>query len=241
LPAPVWVKLKRVNSEQAIPYPPDAAGSRGMRLKNAFACQLGLDRGRHAPGGDRKRSCPANGLHPCRSNGRAWQARRWPRHRWNYRRECLRGEPAARNGRPPAALGTVLAGGSWHCRGGLAILPVRNDMGGPKPCFPRSGHFVATRRLLSLAQCVLKSRRFIDRKVRRCSPGKGRTLPGGHLDLRTIQVCPKGPDPSGLRPASFVMSDTPVEVQFTSAGCLNYPCRTPGRLSSRGWAMGVPR
>jgi Protein of unknown function (DUF3768) len=23
------------------------------------------------------------------------------------------------------------------------------------------------------------------------------------------------------------MSDTPVEVQFTSAGCLNYPCRTP--------------
>src|SRR5215207_10966930 len=33
--------------------------------------------------------------------------------------------------------------------------------------------------------------------------------------------------PSGLRPSSFVMSDTPVEVQFTSAGCLNYPCRTP--------------
>ena len=29
------------------------------------------------------------------------------------------------------------------------------------------------------------------------------------------------------RPSSFVMSDTPVEVQFTSAGCLNYPCRTP--------------
>jgi hypothetical protein len=23
------------------------------------------------------------------------------------------------------------------------------------------------------------------------------------------------------------MSDTPVEVQFTPAGCLNYPCRTP--------------
>jgi hypothetical protein len=23
------------------------------------------------------------------------------------------------------------------------------------------------------------------------------------------------------------MSDTPVEVQFTSAECLNYPCRTP--------------
>jgi hypothetical protein len=30
-----------------------------------------------------------------------------------------------------------------------------------------------------------------------------------------------------LRPSSLVMSDTPVEVQFTSAGCLNYPCRTP--------------
>src|SRR5580700_1683308 len=34
--------------------------------------------------------------------------------------------------------------------------------------------------------------------------------------------------PSGLRPSSFVMRNTPVEVQFiTSAGCLNYPCRTP--------------
>ena len=32
--------------------------------------------------------------------------------------------------------------------------------------------------------------------------------------------------PSGLRPSSFVMANTPVEVQFTSAGCLNYPCRT---------------
>src|ERR1700720_1881977 len=31
--------------------------------------------------------------------------------------------------------------------------------------------------------------------------------------------------PSGLRPSSFVMCNTPVEVQFTSAGCLNY--RTP--------------
>jgi hypothetical protein len=29
-----------------------------------------------------------------------------------------------------------------------------------------------------------------------------------------------------LRPSSFVMCNTPVEVQFTSAGCLNYPCRT---------------
>src|ERR1700730_7670251 len=34
--------------------------------------------------------------------------------------------------------------------------------------------------------------------------------------------------PSGLSPSSFVMCNTPVEVQFiTSAGCLNYPCRTP--------------
>jgi hypothetical protein len=30
-----------------------------------------------------------------------------------------------------------------------------------------------------------------------------------------------------LRPSSFVMWNTPVEVQFTSAECLNYPCRTP--------------
>jgi Periplasmic binding protein len=28
------------------------------------------------------------------------------------------------------------------------------------------------------------------------------------------------------------MCNTPVEVQFTSAGCLNYPCRTPVRASS---------
>jgi anaerobic selenocysteine-containing dehydrogenase len=26
------------------------------------------------------------------------------------------------------------------------------------------------------------------------------------------------------------MSDTPIEVQFTSAGCLNYPCRTPAGI-----------
>src|SRR4029077_5126246 len=38
----------------------------------------------------------------------------------------------------------------------------------------------------------------------------------------------------------FVMGNTPVVVQFTSAGCLNYPCRTPlevwktlARLSAR--------
>jgi hypothetical protein len=30
------------------------------------------------------------------------------------------------------------------------------------------------------------------------------------------------------------MSDTPVEVQFTSAGCLNYPCRTPVGIED-GW------
>jgi hypothetical protein len=39
-----------------------------------------------------------------------------------------------------------------------------------------------------------------------------------------------------LRPASFVMSDTPVEVQFTSAECLNYPCRTPTRNNNRQFA-----
>ena len=33
--------------------------------------------------------------------------------------------------------------------------------------------------------------------------------------------------PFGARPSSLVMCNTPVEVQFTSAGCLNYPCRTP--------------
>src|SRR5450759_1758204 len=33
--------------------------------------------------------------------------------------------------------------------------------------------------------------------------------------------------PSGLSPSSFVMCNTPVEVQFTSAGCLNYPYLTP--------------
>jgi hypothetical protein len=33
--------------------------------------------------------------------------------------------------------------------------------------------------------------------------------------------------PSGLRPSLFVIWNTPVEVQFTSGGCLNYPCRTP--------------
>jgi SRSO17 transposase len=32
-----------------------------------------------------------------------------------------------------------------------------------------------------------------------------------------------------LRPSSFIMGNTPVEVQFTSAGCLSYPCRTSRR------------
>jgi hypothetical protein len=29
------------------------------------------------------------------------------------------------------------------------------------------------------------------------------------------------------------MCNTPVEVQFTSAGCLNYPCRTPKSEADR--------
>jgi hypothetical protein len=32
-----------------------------------------------------------------------------------------------------------------------------------------------------------------------------------------------------LRPSSFVICNTPVEVRFTSAGCLNYSCRTPDK------------
>jgi len=35
--------------------------------------------------------------------------------------------------------------------------------------------------------------------------------------------------------ARLIMSDTPVGVQFTSAGCLNYPCRTP---PLNGWSLG---
>src|SRR5258707_8893231 len=35
-----------------------------------------------------------------------------------------------------------------------------------------------------------------------------------------------------MRPSSLVMCNTPVEVQFTSAGCLNYPCRTSKVSSS---------
>src|SRR5450432_3827288 len=42
--------------------------------------------------------------------------------------------------------------------------------------------------------------------------------------------------PSGLCPSSFVMCNTPVEVQFTSAGCLNYPGRTP-----RDWTRTVDK
>ena len=43
----------------------------------------------------------------------------------------------------------------------------------------------------------------------------------------TAHDCRRSGAASGLRPSSFVMWNTPVEVQFTSAGCLNYPCRTP--------------
>ena len=45
--------------------------------------------------------------------------------------------------------------------------------------------------------------------------------------LEPVAVQPNGHDLKSVRPLPFVMSDTPVEVQFTSAGCLNYPCRTP--------------
>jgi lipoprotein-anchoring transpeptidase ErfK/SrfK len=54
--------------------------------------------------------------------------------------------------------------------------------------------------------------------------------------------------PSGLSPSSFVICNTPVKVQFTSVGCLNYPCRTskpglsypndPARVNGPG--PGVP-
>jgi tripartite-type tricarboxylate transporter receptor subunit TctC len=43
--------------------------------------------------------------------------------------------------------------------------------------------------------------------------------------------------PSGLRPSSLVMCNTPVEVQFTSAWCLNYPCRTPVRSPKDGYTL----
>jgi hypothetical protein len=55
--------------------------------------------------------------------------------------------------------------------------------------------------------------------------------------VRETNVSIGSGEPSGLRPASLVMSDTPVEVQFTSAGCLNYPCRTAvaGSLCGEIW------
>jgi hypothetical protein len=31
------------------------------------------------------------------------------------------------------------------------------------------------------------------------------------------------------------MGNTPVEVQFTSAGCLNYPCRTSDKAKDERW------
>ena len=47
----------------------------------------------------------------------------------------------------------------------------------------------------------------------------------GFVDAQAELKSPATGAPSGLRPSSFVMCNTPVEVQFTSAGCLNYPCR----------------
>ena len=48
----------------------------------------------------------------------------------------------------------------------------------------------------------------------------------GELDERGSQLFDgvEGPHPQQVL---LQDPDTPVEVQFTSAGCLNYPCRTP--------------
>jgi ribonuclease T2 len=43
-----------------------------------------------------------------------------------------------------------------------------------------------------------------------------------------------------LRPSSFVICNTPVEVQFTSAGCLNYPCRTPDTVRKARTMVTIP-
>src|SRR4029077_7445737 len=73
------------------------------------------------------------------------------------------------------------------------------------------------------------------------SPPKSRgTIPILPLTEKRLGLFPSTPEgtptpalgersgaPSDLRPSSFFMGNTPVEVQFTSAGCLNYPCRTP--------------
>src|SRR4029077_18750765 len=76
------------------------------------------------------------------------------------------------------------------------------------------------------------------------SPPKSRgTIPILPLTEKRLGLFPSTPEgtptpvlgersgaPSDLRPSSFFMGNTPVEVQFTSAGCLNYPCRTPKDL-----------
>jgi hypothetical protein len=54
--------------------------------------------------------------------------------------------------------------------------------------------------------------------------GHSRRRPKG----RTPALGERSGAPSGLRPSSLVMCNTPVEVQFTSAGCLHYPCLLRG-------------
>jgi hypothetical protein len=61
-------------------------------------------------------------------------------------------------------------------------------------------------------------------------PGSGKTTTphqASRAEAHTRALEEGSCAPSSLRPSSFVMCNTPVEVQFTSAGCLNYPCRTP--------------
>jgi hypothetical protein len=59
---------------------------------------------------------------------------------------------------------------------------------------------------------------------------------------RRATVAPQSPscaerksawDHSRRRPLSFVIYNTPVDVRFTSAGWLNYPCRTPAVVKPR--------
>ena len=59
---------------------------------------------------------------------------------------------------------------------------------------------------------------------RKSASDHSRRRPKGHL--RQLWESAPAP-PAGLRPASFVMSDTPVEGSIYLSGCLNYPCRTP--------------
>ena len=66
VPAPVSVRLRRINSDHARPYPPDGqAREWWQRLKNAFGTTSS------ASGRGRMRSRDPNGLHPYRSHGRA--------------------------------------------------------------------------------------------------------------------------------------------------------------------------